>query len=323
MIDKLPLIVFQNLLSFLSFDDICSLKRIRNKLMIKKFDSSDIKYPYACPICILNQPFKKIGFEDDEKRGDKLKKWVDTMNGNFLVQLKYLSSGNGNWRLEKDDVGLLVNRKYRYFGQEIHMNHTICPNYCDDIIKCMNNPCCPEMKNKPFVQDLSLIFHPSQIKIYNEQDFYKHILEHLKFDLSLPLIKTTQDIKSAIKSEFITSSTVALENFRINELETETNIIYEPHFETTNISKFESDLSRLVLSRYFNTREKYLEYHFDFNNQNFKFNQVLDVHQIAAKVIYDLRFSSPPGQMIIQQIKYYVILNILLPNARKRLLGNI
>ena len=321
MIDKLPLIVFQKILTFLNYDDICKLKNISktNKKLSENFSLSRVKFQFACPICILKKPFKSIGFEGDETRGDKLQKWVNIMNGNFFVQLKYLTTGNGNWNFEKDDDGFLISRRYKYFGQRIHINDTICPNSCDDLIKCLNNSSCQEIKNKKVVQDLAHIFQPNKIQIYKESDLYNHLIEHFKTDSSLPHIKTTKDLKSCLKNEFINSSTVNLKLFRINELQTETNILYEPYFGSIDFSEFESDLNRLVLIRYLNTREKFLEYDFDFNASYFKFEQIQDIHKIAFNVLRNLRFSKQPSEVVFQQIKYYQILNILIPNARHRL----
>ena len=171
------------------------------------------------------------------------------------------------------------------------------------------------IKNKKIVQDLVDIFYPTSVKIYREHEFKQHLLAHFQSDFSLPYIRTIQDFENMVSDEYINSSTQSIKKYFFNEYEDNIRVIYQPYFKSIDISEFESDLNRLVLCRYLKRQEKYLKSDYDFQNDFFKFNQVLEIHRLALEILCDLRFSKAPNPIIYNQMKYYEILNLLLPAA--------
>ena len=316
MFENMPWFIVQKILSFLNYDDLCNMKQAcqRNETLNEYFEKSNFKYQFACPICIIERPFKKIGFNHSECSAEKLRKWINVTDGNFFVQLKNLSNGNGNWTSQKDEHGWYLTRKYKYLFKEIHINQDYCSNFCYDLIKCINNPRCTTKKDKKIVRDLAEIFCPDGIKIYKAHELKQHLLGHFKTDFSLPCIRTVHDLEKKVCNEYINSSTRTIKKCFFNEYEDDIRIFYQPYFEAFDISEFESDLNRLVLCRYLNNQQKYLR-DYDFKNGFFKFQQVLEIHSIALRILRDLRFSNSPSEIICNQMKYFEILDLLLPAA--------
>ena len=317
MLDSLPWFIVQKIFSLLSYDDLCNTRKVcrTNKTLNEYFETFNIEYQSACPICIMQRPFETIGLDKNEYIEEKLRKLNNLHDGNFFVQLKTLTTGNENWSAQKDEDGWFLSRKYKYLIKRIHINSNKCPEYCDDLIRCIDNPRCPSIKYKNITRDLAQTFHPDSIEIYKKQELKQHLLVHFKSNYSLPKIKSIEDLNILLSDEYINSSTRDIKSYPFNEYENNIRISYQPYFGSLDISEFESDFKRLVLCRYLKNQQKYLKGEYNFKIRFFKFDQVLEIHSIALKTLRDLRFSNPPNEIIYNQMKYYEILNLLLPAA--------
>ena len=120
----MPWFIVQKILSLLNYDDLCNVKKVcrTNEILNEYFEMSNIRNQFACPICIMQKPFEKIGFNNTQCCAEKLREYIDVYDGDFFVQLKNLTIGNGNWSALKDNDGWYLSRKYNYLVEDIHVN---------------------------------------------------------------------------------------------------------------------------------------------------------------------------------------------------------
>ena len=275
MLAKLPILVLEQICNAISYIDFWNLKKSSrgNSFLTAKLDEIYIDDPLICPFCVLEKPFNAIQKQDED--------FIEREN-NFMNNLLNKPTGNKNWRtFQTEEEKWIIEWAYTSLSvHEITVNSALCPNFCQNLFRCLQSQFCPP---NSIVYEIQEMFRPEKIQVFrNGSLFQQHLSKHLTFN--------------------------KFSNFSFDYC------IQLISNQVCDMTEFREIIQLLVARKYIHVEKFKSRAEFSPNRKIHA--EVKELYMIAVEILKELEFSFHPTKENFQQRKFFEVLSLLLSNIQ-------